>query len=62
VPASLGRFDRWTGDAAIANGGLTLDQNLVTTGVRKQSVVATVTFGDPPEVSFAPPKLVAAKH
>ena len=62
VPASLGRFDRWTADAAIANGGLTLDQNLVSAGARKQSVQATVTFGDPPEVSFAAPKLVAAKH
>jgi hypothetical protein len=62
VPAALGRFDRWTADAAIANGGLRLDQNLVVAGGRKQSVQATVTFGDPPEVSFAAPKQVAAKH
>jgi hypothetical protein len=61
VPAALGRFDRWTADAAIANGGLTLDQNLVTAGAHKQSVQATVTFGDPPVVSFGAPKL-AAKH
>jgi len=61
VPAALGRFDRWTGDAAIANGGLTLDQNLVSVGARKQSAAAMVTFGDPPEVSFAAPKQVAAK-
>ena len=61
VPAALGRFDRWTGDAAIANGGLTLDQNLVSVGARKQSVAATVTFGDPPVVSFGAPKQIAAK-
>ena len=61
VPAALGRFDRWTGDVAIANGGLTLDQNLVSVGARKQSVAATVTFGDPPVVSFGAPKQIAAK-
>lgn len=61
VPAALGRFDAWTGDAAIASGGLTLDQSFVTTGARKQSVQATVTFGDPPVVSFGAPKQVAAK-
>jgi hypothetical protein len=62
VPASLSRFDRWAGDAAIANGGITLDQNVVSVGARKQSVQATITFGDPPKVSFAAPKLVAAKR
>ena len=62
VPAALGRFDRWTADAAIANGGLTLDHILVSTGARKQSVQATVTFGDPPVVSFGAPKQVAAKQ
>jgi len=61
VPAALGRFNAWTADAVIANGGLTLDQSFVTTGARKQSVQATVTFGDPPVVSFAAPKQVAAK-
>jgi uncharacterized protein involved in outer membrane biogenesis len=61
VPAALGRFDRWTADANFANGSLTLDQNVVTAGARKQSVQATVTFGDPPVVSFAAPKQAAAK-
>ncbi len=61
VPAALGRFDRWTGDAAIANGALTLDQSLVLAGGRKQSVQATVTFGDPPAFSFTAPKQLAAK-
>jgi hypothetical protein len=62
VPATLGRFDRWIADAAIAGGGLTLDQRFVTSGARKQSVQATVTFGDPPVVRFAAPKQVVAKH
>jgi hypothetical protein len=62
VPAALGHFDRWSADAAIAGGGVTLDQSLLTAGGRKQSVQAAVTFGDPPVVSFATPKLVAAKH
>jgi hypothetical protein len=62
VPAALSRFDKWTGDAAIANGSLTLGQNFVTAGARKQSVAADVTFGDPPAVSFAPAKPTAAKH
>jgi len=61
VPAALGRFDHWTADAAIANGGLTLDQSFVTTGAHKQSVQAAVNFGDPPVVSFGGPKQVAAK-
>jgi hypothetical protein len=62
VPAVLGRFNSWTADAAIANGAITLDQNRVSAGPRKQSVQATVTFGDPPAVSFTAPKQVAAKQ
>ena len=62
VPAALGRFDHWTADAAIANNGLTLDENLVIVGAGKHSVQAAVTFGDPPAVSFGAPKQVAAKR
>ena len=62
VPPALAHFDRWTADAAIANGGLTLDQSFVTSGARKQTVQATVTFGDPPVVSFGAPKQTAAKQ
>lgn len=61
VPVALGRFERWTADATIANGGLTLDHSSVTKGARKQSMAATVTFGDPPVVRFAASKQVAAK-
>ncbi len=56
VPAVLSRFEQWTADATISNGGVTLDQNSVTAGGRKQPVGATVKFGDPPVVSFAPAK------
>jgi hypothetical protein len=62
VPAPLGRFDHWTADANVANGSLTLGQNLVAAGARKQSIAAAVTFGDPPAVSFAPAKPAAQKH
>lgn len=56
VPASLARFDRFTTDATIANGAIQLSQSQAVSGSHKQSVDATVTFGDPPVVSFAAPK------
>ena len=62
VPAALGRFDQWSGDAAISNGSITLGESLVTSGARKQSVAAAITFGDPPVVSFTLAKLAASKH
>ncbi|MGB0065120.1 MAG: AsmA family protein [Terracidiphilus sp.] len=62
VPAALGRFEQWTADATIANSGVTLNQNSVTAGGRKQTVAATVKFGDPPVVSFAPAKAAVQKQ
>jgi hypothetical protein len=56
IPAALIRFDRWTADAAIANGTITLQENQVQRGARKSSVAATVTFGVPPKVSFGAPR------
>jgi hypothetical protein len=56
VPAALGRFDRFTADASIANGAITLSQNQVIFAARKKSVEATVTFGDPPIITFPAPK------
>jgi hypothetical protein len=61
IPASLTRFDRWTADATIANGGIQLGQNQVISGSRKQSVEATITFGDPPQLSFPAPKETRAE-
>jgi len=52
VLEALGRFDRFTADAIIADGAVTLGPNqLISTG-RKRSVAATVTLADPPVVSF----------
>jgi hypothetical protein len=68
VPAALGRFDRFAADASIANGAITLNQNevIVNQGpgvARKKSVEATVTFGDPPIVTFPTPKeTLTEKH
>jgi hypothetical protein len=55
LPAALSRFDRWSGDAEIANGVITLRQNEVQRGSRKVSVEAAAAFGDPPRVTFGPP-------
>ena len=59
LPASLARFDHWSADAAIANGAIQLGQNQVSAGARKHSVEATVTFGDPPQLTFAPAEVWA---
>jgi len=53
APAALGRFDRWTGDATIADGGMKLGSNQVQRGSRAIPVGAAVTFGSPVGVSFA---------
>ncbi|HEY1895579.1 MAG TPA: AsmA family protein [Terracidiphilus sp.] len=51
-PPVLSRFDRWTADAEIANGAITLKQNQVERGVHKLAVAGSAVFGDPPTVSF----------
>jgi len=61
IPAALARFDRWTADATIANGDFQLGQNEIATGAHKQSVEATITFGDPPQLSFPAPKETRAE-
>jgi hypothetical protein len=61
IPASLTRFDRWTADATIADGNIQLGQNQVISGSRKQAVEATITFGDPPQLSFPVPKETRAE-
>jgi hypothetical protein len=52
VPDVLARFDRWTADAEIANGTITLKQNQVQQSGRKRAVEASVTLADPPKVTF----------
>ena len=61
VPAVLTRFDHFTGDAEIANGGLTVNETSVQQGSHKGTASATVTFGEPPTVTFAQPQSAIAK-
>ena len=56
TPAALARFDRFTADAVITGGAITLKQNQVRQGRRKTAINAAITFGDPPKVSFNAPK------
>jgi hypothetical protein len=60
IPSAVTRFDRWSGDAEIANGAVTLQENHVQQGARKGTVSASVTFGEPPKVSFGQPKSALA--
>jgi hypothetical protein len=52
VPPMLTRFDKWSGDAAVADGELTLQNSEAQHGSRKTPVDATVTFGTPAKVNF----------
>ena len=56
IPAVLVHFDRWTADASIADGAISLGANQVISGAHKHSVEAAIAFGDPPKVSFPAPK------
>jgi hypothetical protein len=62
VPPVLARFDRWTADANIAGGAVTLKQNQVQRGARTAEVQAAVTLSDPPKVAFVAPKETRAKR
>jgi hypothetical protein len=52
APASLGRFDRWTGEVEIANGTLTLKDNQVRHGAAAEPVQATVQLAVPAKITF----------
>jgi AsmA family len=52
VPLVLAHFERWSADASIADGTVTLGSNAVQAGGHTHAVAATVTFGDPPQVRF----------
>jgi hypothetical protein len=52
MPSMLTRFDRWTADAEITDGAITLKQNQVQLGTRKTAIDASATFGGPPKVTF----------
>lgn len=52
----LTRFDRWTAEAAIADGKVTLGQNEVMQGSRKQVVEATIPLTIPTKMTIGTPK------
>lgn len=60
VPPILARFDAFTGDAEIANSSLSLKENQLQLGKRKSQVTATISFAEPPRVSFVPAKSAPA--
>ncbi len=64
LPPALARFDRWTADAEIANGAVTLNPNLqqnqVQRGTQKVAVEASVELSDPPRVTFTAQKEAAS--
>jgi polyisoprenoid-binding protein YceI len=62
VPEALARFDRWTGDAVIANGVLTLKDNQVKRGVHTEPVQATVTLAERPKLTLIMPRTIQAKR
>jgi hypothetical protein len=62
VPPVLARFNRWTADAEIMNGALTLKENQVKRGAHTTPVRVSVTLADPPKVAFPELRLTPAKR
>jgi hypothetical protein len=62
APAALGRFDKWSGDAEIGGGTVTIQQSEAVLAGRSRAVDAVVTLGDPPKVSFTQPRETRAKR
>jgi hypothetical protein len=62
IPPALARFDRWTADAEIANGALSLKDNQVKRGTHSVPVQAAITLADPPRIAFPAPKQSPAKR
>ena len=62
IPAALARFDRWTADADVANGAITLKDNQTQQRSHKSGVEGSLTFGTPAKISFAAPKEPQGKH
>lgn len=61
VPQALDRFERWTADAEIAKGSITLKHSQVVQGARKRAVEAVLIPGNPPRITFAEPRETRAK-
>jgi len=62
VPATLARFDKWTADAEIADGKVTLKNSQVLQGARKRPMEGALTLASPPRVTWAPAKETQAKR
>jgi hypothetical protein len=59
APQALAHFDRWSGDAEIANGAIAVKQSQVLQSARKRTVETTLTIAAPAKMTFAkemPPK------
>jgi hypothetical protein len=62
IPPILSRFDRWTADAEIDNGTLTLKQNAVKRATAEVPVQAAIALADPPKVTFTTQRTAPPKH
>jgi hypothetical protein len=62
APAELARFNKWSADAVIGNGMVTLTQNQVERAGHKSSVQADATLGTAAKVRFAVSKETQAKR
>ena len=61
VPQALARFDRWTADAGIGNGAITLGQSETQQGARKRVVEGVVTLSEPAKAAFTAPREAPTK-
>jgi uncharacterized protein involved in outer membrane biogenesis len=62
APSALAHFDRWTADAEIANGSLTLKESQARRGASIEPVEGSVPLAIPPKIAFPAPKQTPAKH
>lgn len=49
----LARFDRWSADATLGDGSITVQQNQLERGSAKTALTATTTLGSAPKLHFA---------
>jgi hypothetical protein len=62
APPELARFGKWSADAVIGNGLVTLTQNQVERAGRRTSVQADATLGTAAKVRFVPAKETQARR
>ncbi|HEY3706991.1 MAG TPA: AsmA family protein [Terracidiphilus sp.] len=54
VPTALSRFDHWSGDAALANGEISLDGTTLRQAGKTSTVQGRIVLGTPATLSFGP--------